>query len=719
MRTLYSHRWAVLAIAWLATTAHAQTYLWHKQFSGSQPNISVFRDMVVDANGNVFVVGSFSGTINFGNGPEVSTSSDFFFAKYNASGVLQFFRKIGATEAFVTGHGVSLFSSGGNVFLYVSGFLDSNGQALLTVDFGIGDPGGNLTMTHPNGNVFVAKYNVTTNTPTFAWVRGLNDTHEASFLGTKIATDGSGNAYSVSRSNTLNNSVITRHNSNGTQAWQKTSTGIVRDVAFSSSTTSVVVCGEPLGIAGNKPLVRLNPTNGNVLASLSNNQHAYWSVAVDNSGSMYVAGYLVGTSTAKIQKFTTNLQWTRTFGPSASFNHPIDLDLAGPTQNEVVVAGWFQGTVNFNDDSNPAFTLTSTVISNYDIFAARYNAANGTCHWVRSYPANQPDGFSQAISAVGRTQHFLIGGQISNRTIDVDFCGGTVYVSAENAFNGFIAQYAMPPLPTSPNTTIFGPPVVCMAGGGYTLFNPPAGTTVSWTASPSNFFTTSSGPGVIASLYPTTSALGAATITFTMVGECGLAYSPMIKNIWVGTPTLSSLTFNGAELPSEVCQNGYGVFETTLNPNYPAGEAVTYLWSSNHADLTEWGANYATAQFVGPVSSYASVSVTVTGACGQWTGHFGWLGLIIDCGGGGNTNFVYPNPTEASLYFIAEPENDQKAELTYQYSYVLINKSGGVVRSGTVNRNSITVNVEDLPRETYYFKAKLPDKTVEQRVILN
>jgi hypothetical protein len=60
MKTLSTHRWAMYVFALLATTSHAQTYQWHKQFAGNQPNISQIGDMVVDANGNVFVTGSFS-----------------------------------------------------------------------------------------------------------------------------------------------------------------------------------------------------------------------------------------------------------------------------------------------------------------------------------------------------------------------------------------------------------------------------------------------------------------------------------------------------------------------------------------------------------------------------------------------------------------------------------------------------------------------------------
>jgi hypothetical protein len=711
MKTLSTPWWAVLGMALLtATSAIAQTYQWHKQFTGNSPNLSSFEDMAVDGNGNVYVVGRFFGTINFGGGPQTADYHDFYFAKYNSSGALQFFRKIGKPGAIVQGYGVSLFSSGGNTFLYISGTVSDTDQ----VNFALGgEPPGNLAVG-PNGTVFIVKYNVTTNIPSFAWVRGVNMTQNVSNK-PKIATDGAGSAYTVAVvSLSPNTSVITKHNSSGTQVWQKSTTGLARDVAFRSSFNLVVVCGNAMSIASGKALARLNANNGSTHSTLSDNQHDLWSVAVDNAGDIYAAGYLNG-HIAKIQKLTGLQLWTRSFG--VSFSNHIDLDFAGPSQSEVIVASWFSGTVNFNNDSNPAFTLTSTVTNNSDIFAARYSAGSGTCQWVRSYPANQSGGLNYAVSVKGRTQHFLIGGIVNNRTIDVDFCGGVANVAADNAQNGFIAQYA---ILTSPSVSITGADFVCTQQGSQSVNA--FGGTITWSVVPANLVVTSSGSGATANLQAVQGVEGQATLTFTFNGavdECGMPITGSLpKTVWVGTRKPTGFV--------SVVVDPW--LRRILAMVVSVPDAIGYEWHLNGVLYTGPGMN---SDYVAmPISGSCSipgytVGVKAINSCGPSAMYSEYHGN--PCYEGGFLFSYYPNPasdvltlestspyhTESTEFAALAATDDQPAHFYRLYDFT----RNLVVREGSVYSKE-EIDVSSLSKGRYILRIQTGKNEEETHHIL-
>lgn len=231
----------------------AQSFLWHKQFSGNLPNGSTGWDVALDGSGNIYVVGAFSGTINFGNGNENTIGvRDFFYAKYNANGTLAWFKKIGAQHADVTGRNISLYTSGGSVFLYVSGtFTSFNGQ-MLTVNFDPGGgSGGNLTMNDTEGDAFVAKYNASNGS--FVWAKRIENTGASFTDALSIAVDGSGNAYTLNRAIQAPNYVtyLRKFNaSNGNALWSQAIGDTGNDMAIRNNV--VYVCGSQLDLPLNR-----------------------------------------------------------------------------------------------------------------------------------------------------------------------------------------------------------------------------------------------------------------------------------------------------------------------------------------------------------------------------------------------------------------------------------------------------------------------------------
>jgi PKD repeat protein len=98
----------------LARYSPAGVHLWSKQFGGGGDDAGYA--VAVDANGNAAVTGYVQGTVDFGGGNTASLGAiDTFIAKYNSSGAHLWSHRLGSTNA-EQGFGVAMDSSG-NVFL--------------------------------------------------------------------------------------------------------------------------------------------------------------------------------------------------------------------------------------------------------------------------------------------------------------------------------------------------------------------------------------------------------------------------------------------------------------------------------------------------------------------------------------------------------------------------------------------------------------------------
>ena len=126
----------------VAKFSAAGAYLWGKRFGDASNQVP--RGMAVDGSGNVVIVGTILGTIDFGCGLLTSAGArDVFVAKLSPAGACLWSKRFG-DAADQTGRGAA-FDPAGN--LYVVG--DFGG----TIDFG----GGVLT-TVGGTNMFVAKF---------------------------------------------------------------------------------------------------------------------------------------------------------------------------------------------------------------------------------------------------------------------------------------------------------------------------------------------------------------------------------------------------------------------------------------------------------------------------------------------------------------------------------------------------------------------------------
>jgi beta-glucanase (GH16 family) len=221
----------------------------------------------------------------------------------------------------------------------------------------------------------------------------------------------------------------------------------------------------------------------------------------------------------------------------------------------------------------------------------------------------------------------------------------------------------------APEITV--PSLICTTGTAV-LDVDPAADSITWKLTPTNLFSgTKQGTGKTAAIAAASGANGQGKITYTFKMPSNEIFTAE-RTFWVGKPVLTNMTINGSlTFPSEVCKGKIDIFAAGLDANYT--EPVTYIWSGSNVEITG-SANSVWVKYTGSVNSYASVTVTVSGQCGQWSSHCTWSGLITNCGGDDETYRITPNETvledstsfdeSALLTSVSETETKYKLTLT-------------------------------------------------------
>jgi hypothetical protein len=149
----------------------------------------VINQTVTDADGNVYIIGNFVGTVDFDPGPGVSSlvnlntsTTDVFFAKYSAAGNLLFCQRIGANGNDV---GLGIAVDQNRNIIITGGFT-------VTVDFDPGPGTANLANTSTTiQDFFLAKYDANGN---YLWAYKMGNAGTLD-QGRNVAVDATGNIY--------------------------------------------------------------------------------------------------------------------------------------------------------------------------------------------------------------------------------------------------------------------------------------------------------------------------------------------------------------------------------------------------------------------------------------------------------------------------------------------------------------------------------------------
>ena len=682
--------------------------------------------MVTDASGNIYVTGIFlSGTIDFDPGPGVSlagpaTGSDIWVAKYTSTGTLLW--------------GFGLIGGDDDASLDIA--LDNANNVYITGYFGLSTP---LDFNPGAGNfipgsegAFIAKYNTS---GTFQWVKVISGSGTP--FGKAIASDGSGNLFITGEfglspggvcdfdpgSGTFNlNSTngrvfIARYNNNGALSWAKNFGGLISDVydlaidASNNVYTTGFFSGTSSDFNAGSGTNTLNSTAGSAFLTKYNSSGSFtWAkqvtgqvgdiglaCTVDGSSNVYVTGYL-NTSNENIflSKFNSagTLNILKSIGGTID-DHGQSLKLDGA--GTIYMAGYFRGNnVEFNPGGNPETISVGT--PNYpDFFLAKYSTSTLDCQWARNFDLRLTNGYE--VNGLAFSNNKIVAAGNFQGNGDFNSCASSTTYNATTQ-DGFLVGYNK----VEPAFSVSGPGEICGPGPlTFTALNIPPGASVTWTASPGTLVSPTSGTGnsFTTNVLPGVTS-GDVTATATVAGVCGASAS---ASVHIG-------------LPADVCEPSIVIEPcNTLYATTCSGGATFNWYIDGGLVLTSTTYNAYISLILNPLQAgYHTLCTETQNSCGVSTQACTTF-VTGDCGAGQQFAMGYPNPTQAIINFTMEPTDAET--LPYNYTYKLIDKSGAVVKTATTNKNSIAINVSDIPKDTYFFKVWLPNQLIQQQIIIN
>lgn len=427
-------------------------------FSYSQPDFWIQKagsngqdegyDISIDASGNTYTTGYFTGTIQFGNQSIFLTSSgttDVFLAKINPQGVYQWAVKAGGTG---TDRGLSIKTdAAGNS--YITGYYQG------TATFG----STTITSVSSSQDIFLAKYN---SSGVLQWVKSAGGS--SGDIGNAVNIDNSGSVYITGQFTGTaffgSNSLISMTNpntgapsqdvftakynaANGNEIWAEKGSAKYSDRGID------IACD----IAGNVYVVgqfsdtitfdythNNNMYNACFLIKYNSNGDEQWfrymggstyivtyGVATDNSSNIYVTGdffynmIFFGTPNTSLSNTYPNCIFIAKYNSAGSLQWAnSDGSMEGITSRNIVldnlsnayITGSFECRLNEYADVYGQGTFNS--VGYWDMFVAKYNSS-GNWQWARQSGGKQND-MSYGIT-VDNAYNVYIAGSFEDRIL--------------------------------------------------------------------------------------------------------------------------------------------------------------------------------------------------------------------------------------------------------------------------------------------------------------
>ena len=378
----------------------AGAHVWSKRFGGTGDEI--VRSIGLDASGNIFVAGSFSGQTDLGGGALSSLgASDIFVAKYSSTGAYQWAKRAGGSSEDVA-NSLAVDASG-NVI--VTGFVRSS-----PISFG----GSTYYNSRNAQDTFVVKFSGVDGSHVWSTVFWCDSDNE----GTGVAVDASGNVLitgrfvaSIDPSNGMwNNDATHKLSTQGSSDWY---------IAKFSPTGGYLWSRSYGGPANDKPI----------------------GIALDRSGNMFVLGFFTQTITLGGSTFTTlstdddvllakfsatdgSCSWAKAFR-GGGFEQPTGLAIDG--NGNVVITGYFQYDINLGGT-----VLNSASRGFDDVFVAKYSTSGSHLWSERFGGPSHDEGMGIAVDGSG---HVMVTGSFMGTA---DF-GGQSLISV-GAYDVFLLR---------------------------------------------------------------------------------------------------------------------------------------------------------------------------------------------------------------------------------------------------------------------------------------
>ncbi len=490
--------------AYLAKYDPSGNLIWAFNYGGTY---AYGRDLEQDTSKNIYLCGSYFGTVDFDPGTGVDTATTFstgaFVAKYDASGNYSFVIRIAGTGN-VQGLEMSLDNSG-NIFV--------TGTFQGTTDFDPG-PGVQNRTAVGNSDAFVAKYDASGN---YVFAFGLGNTGNES--GHSIAADPSGNVVVVgSFRNTIDFDP-------GPGTANRTSAGFEDGFVAKYDPSGNFIWAFDLGS--------------------TTSDCNYMNVDIDQSGNIYIGSNFTGwvdfdpgppnqsigasSGAAFVAKYspTGAYQWAFSIDAAsqADWIHGLYLDNAA----NIYITGGFVATADFDPSASVALLNGSGA----GVFLASYDAS-GNYRWATNFGGSNTRG--EEISADPKGGVFVVGRY--GGTMDLDGGPGTQNITAAGGLDGFFTKYSGCTSAPAQPATLTGPDTVCQ-GSTHTYYatNDPSATSYTWTL-PGGWTGTSTVDSIVA-----TASATSGTISVTANNACGSSTAQTLNvtvNPIPGTPVITA-----------------------------------------------------------------------------------------------------------------------------------------------------------------------------------
>ncbi len=419
MRSLLSSAAAILCFGFAASTAQAQGNLLVIGSSNGDLRVgngsygmsptSYAHSMVVDASGNTFYAGTFSGTTDFD--PSTGTTSvthnasysayTLFLAKYGSSNELlwvntwSYTAATAAPASYFTGVAGLAADSEGSIYLATTVYT----QGTVTGSFDVDPSAATVTVNPKSQDAMLIKMNAS---GAFQWAalhgsdNGSSDvglgvtidsndnvlwwgnygTGDASnYYRTKITSSSSGTNVSIPGNHPVNSQFVTKLQKDGTHTWTKL---IVKSVSSGLNF--------PLSVA-------TDSANNVYIAGTVSYSHT---MGAGEAGAITTPATLIqGTESAgdgfvwKLNASGTS-QWLRYIDPQV---YALDVDPDG----RPVISGNFASASGADLDPSSSVTTAKTSAGSSDAYVVQLDPSTGAANWIATAGSTGGDTFRRMI----------------------------------------------------------------------------------------------------------------------------------------------------------------------------------------------------------------------------------------------------------------------------------------------------------------------------------
>lgn len=259
--------------------------------------------------------------------------------------------------------------------------------------------------------------------------------------------------------------------------------------------------------------------------------------------------------------------------------------------------------------------------------------------------------------------------------------------------------------------SIIGDSVVC-SGETFTLNNVPTGWTVSWSSSNLSGLSIDSSTGVSERQ---NNFNGEVTITATISGDC--QPFDIERNVWVGVPTFEGYYLGGQHFdynPGGLIITSYSVCpseQLTFFPQSYIYEFLEHEWtiSGSYQQVGSLNVPNLLVTASNLVFQTFQINYRARNTCG-WGPWRSGSATTMNCEGGEEPDFVYPNPANQS--FNVSVPLFESSELR------LYNDKRELVYTIKPETETITVPVNNQPTGTYYLNIINKEGVIQKRVIV-